>query len=177
MILLVSIGLCGTVCRGASMLVCVCEVALSLHSLAHISQSWRSCAWPDGCQISLWLCFYIGQHLMVLRRGYHSWVSRQQRHVPSLHLLLSGKQAVAYTTRGCLFHLSELSVAGISACSTQAQRPWRVLVCELMLQGKKCSLSFELWAQFPHISPFTDQRDNVLSWWHSHASSWGLSAY
>jgi len=99
------------------------------------------------------------------------------RHVPSLHLptpLLSGKQAAVYTTRGCPLHLSELPAA--ETLSKQTQIPRGLLLPELMLQGKKCGLSLELWAQFPQLDPFTNSGDSVLSWWHGHASTQGLSA-
>lgn len=76
-------------------------------------------------------------------------------------LLLSGRQAVACTTRGCLLHLRYLPVAEVSACSRQAQSLRRVLFHELMLQGKTCNLSFVLWDQFPHLNPFTGQRHSV----------------
>lgn len=58
----------------------------------------------------------------------------------------------------------ELPVAEVSACSKQAQSPRRVSLRELMLQGNECSLSLELWAQFPQLNPFTSRRDSVLSW-------------
>lgn len=53
-------------------------------------------------------------------------------------------------------HLSELPAA--EHISKQAQSPSGVFLLELMLQGKMCSLSLELWAWFPQLNPFTDRR-------------------
>lgn len=53
-----------------------------------------------------------------------------------------------------LLHLSELPVAEVSVCSKQAWSLTRVLLCELILQGEKCSLSVLFWDQFPQLNPF-----------------------
>lgn len=85
MVVLVSIGLCGTVCRGASILAGVYLRLPENCTVWHIHPRAEDHCVPGPTAVretSLWLCFSIGQHLIVLRRGYHSWVSGQQRHVP-----------------------------------------------------------------------------------------------
>lgn len=127
--------------RGKCLSWCVLEVALKLHCLAHTSQSWRSlCAWPDGCQRDqpVALLFYRPASNCP-KEGIPQLSIRTAEACPPASpptSLLSGKQAVAYTTRGCLLHLSEVPAAEVSACSKLALSPRRVLLHELMLQGK-----------------------------------------
>lgn len=57
MVQMASTGLGGTVCKGTSVSVCVCQVVLNLHLLAHTAQA-EDCVWPGGCQRPAWGCAF-----------------------------------------------------------------------------------------------------------------------